>query len=71
MLPLQRIACVRCAGIIRRPPPDEADRCDVCEARGVVTFVPFACRQGPVIVSGDACRACAEVLGIGPKEGVA
>ena len=48
---------------IRRPPPDEADRCDVCGARGVVTFVPFAMRQGPALVIGDACPDCAACSG--------
>jgi hypothetical protein len=63
-LPLRRIDCQRCVGTIRRPPPDEADRCDVCGARGITTFVPFAGRHGPALVAGDACPACAGVLGI-------
>jgi hypothetical protein len=63
-LPLRRVDCDRCAATIRRPPPDEADRCDVCTRRGVVTFVPFALRQGPALVIGDACPDCADVLGI-------
>jgi hypothetical protein len=63
-LPLRRVDCGRCAGTLRRPPPDEGDRCDVCGARGVVTFVPFAMRQGPALVVGDACPACASILGI-------
>jgi hypothetical protein len=68
LLPLARIVCTRCAGIIRRPPPEDADRCDVCGARGVTIFSPFACHIGPMIVSGDACPACATVLGISLKE---
>jgi hypothetical protein len=64
LLPLRRIVCVRCAGQVRRPPAEDADRCDVCGARNVVTFVPFACQSGPTIISGDACPACADVLGI-------
>jgi hypothetical protein len=63
-LPLRRVDCERCVGTIRRPPPDEADRCDVCTTRGVTTFVPFAMRQGPLLVVGDACPHCAGVLGI-------
>jgi len=67
-LPLSRIDCARCVGIIRRPPADEADRCDVCTARGVSRFHPFACRLGPTLLVGDACPACAELLGIRIKE---
>jgi hypothetical protein len=63
-LPLRRVDCSRCMDTVRRPPPDEADRCDVCGDRGVVTFVPFAVRQGPALVVGDACSDCAAVLGI-------
>jgi hypothetical protein len=63
-LPLRRVDCERCVGTVRRPPPDESDRCDVCTVRGVTTFVPFAMRQGPALVVGDACAACAAVLGI-------
>jgi hypothetical protein len=63
-LALRRIDCPRCIAVIRRPPPDEADRCDVCGARAITTFVPFAGRHGPALVVGDACRACAGILGI-------
>jgi hypothetical protein len=63
-LPLRRIDCGRCVGTVRRPPTDESDRCDVCTMRGVMTFVPFAMRQGPALVLGDACTDCAAVLGI-------
>jgi hypothetical protein len=63
-LPLRRIDCERCVRTLRRPPPDEADRCDVCGARDVVTFVPFAGQHGPALVTGDACPACAGTLGI-------
>jgi hypothetical protein len=63
-LPLRRVDCSRCAGTIRRPSSDEADRCDVCTTRGVTTFVPFAMLQGPALVVGDACPECADVLGI-------
>lgn len=63
-LPLRRADCGRCVQTLRRPPRDEADRCDLCGARGVVTFVPFAVRQGPALIAGDACADCAGVLGI-------
>jgi len=63
-LPLRRIDCERCVRTLRRPPPDESDRCDVCGSRGVVTFVPFAGHHGPVLVMGDACTGCAGILGI-------
>jgi hypothetical protein len=63
-LPLRRVDCGRCVGTVRRPRPDESDRCDVCGARGVATFVPFALRQGPALVMGDGCSDCANVLGI-------
>ncbi|HZO30068.1 MAG TPA: hypothetical protein VFH48_29200 [Chloroflexota bacterium] len=63
-LPLRRADCTRCVGTIRRSPADEADRCDLCGARGVVIFQPFAVRLGPTLVVGDACRGCAHVLGI-------
>lgn len=63
-LPLRRIDCTRCAQTLRRPPAGEADRCDVCGARGVAIFHPFAMRQGPAFVMGDGCPDCADVLGI-------
>lgn len=64
LLALRRVDCGRCVRTLRRPPPGESDRCDVCGARGIVTFVPFAVRQGPALVVGDACAGCAAVLGI-------
>jgi hypothetical protein len=63
-LPLHRIDCERCAQTLYGPPPGEDDVCDVCEQRGVTTFVPFAVRLGPLLMVGDACPACAGVLGI-------
>jgi len=63
-LPLRLIACGRCSLIIRRPPADEADRCDVCGARGIEVFHPFAVRLGPLLIAGDACSGCADELGI-------
>ena len=63
-LALRRIDCIRCSATIRRPPPDEADRCDVCGIRGVVTFALFALRMGSALVAGDACLVCAATLGI-------
>jgi hypothetical protein len=63
-LPLRRIDCGRCVQTLRRPPADEGDRCDTCGTRGEVTFHPFALRMGPALIIGDACPACAGVLGI-------
>ena len=63
-LPLRRVDCSKCVQTLRRPPVGEDDRCDVCGARNVVTFVPLACRQGPVLIVGDACPDCADMLGI-------
>lgn len=66
-LAMRRADCARCAATIRRPPAEDDDRCDVCERREVVTFVPFAVRQGPSMLVGDACPDCAGVLGIGQE----
>jgi hypothetical protein len=63
-LPLHRVDCERCVQTLRRPPPDESDRCDVCGRLETLTFHPFAVRLGPVLVAGDACRSCADQLGI-------
>ena len=63
-LPLRRVDCGRCVQTLRRPPPDEDDRCDVCGSRGVVIFHPFAVRMGPALIAGDGCSGCADVLGI-------
>ncbi len=67
LLTQRRVACVRCAATIRRP-LTAGDECDVCGEREVATFHPFACHQGPALITGDACPDCAEVLGIGLKE---
>jgi hypothetical protein len=63
-LPLGRLDCERCAATLYRPPAEDDDRCDVCTARGVTTFHPFAVRLGPVLLAGDVCPSCAAVLGI-------
>ena len=68
-LPLRRVDCARCVGTLRRPPPGDADRCDVCDRRGVATFSPFAVRQGPLLLLGDVCQPCAGTLGIRIEEG--
>jgi hypothetical protein len=62
-LPLRRVDCGRCSATLRRPVTAE-DECDVCGQHGVSAFVPFAVRQGPTLIAGDACPACAGVLGI-------
>lgn len=67
-LPLRQVDCRRCAATVRRPPAEDADRCDVCGARQEVAwFTPFAIAAGPNLVMGDACRACSVVLGIGER----
>jgi hypothetical protein len=63
-LALRRVDCARCVGTVRRPPPEDEDRCDVCGEHGVTVFSPFAVRMGPSLIVGDACPACAETLGI-------
>jgi hypothetical protein len=63
-LPLHRVDCERCSATLYRPPVGEDDRCDICTARGVTTFVPFAIRLGPALLAGDACPTCVGVLGI-------
>jgi hypothetical protein len=63
-LPLRRIDCTRCVQTLRKPPAEDADRCDLCGAPEVLTFVPFAVRQGPALIAGDVCTDCAGVLGI-------
>lgn len=63
-LALCRVDCVRCVQTLRRPPPENDDQCDLCNRHGVTIFHPFAMRQGPALVVGDACPSCAAVLGI-------
>lgn len=67
LLPLRRLVCERCVRTVRRPPPDEDDRCDVCGARGVRNFKPFVVHDHQLIFAGDACRHCAEVAGAFPE----
>lgn len=67
-LALRRADCGRCVQTMRLPPPDEEDRCDLCGARDIVTFVPFATRSGPALLVGDACTDCAAVLGLTQME---
>lgn len=62
-LPLGRIDCQRCVQTLRRPVTLE-DECDLCGKPEVLTFVPFAVRQGPALIAGDVCTACAGTLGI-------
>jgi hypothetical protein len=63
-LSLRRVDCERCVQTLYRPPAGEDDRCDVCGADEVLTFHPFAVRQGPLMLVGDACPSCALTLGI-------
>lgn len=62
LLAVRRVCCRRCVATVRRPPADEADRCDWCGARGVSTFTPVAATVGALVTIGDACAACAEAL---------
>ena len=63
-LPNRRGDCARCVRTLYRPPAGEEDRCDLCGEHGIATFVPFLVRQGPALISGDVCGACASALGI-------
>lgn len=62
-LPYGRIDCARCTSTIYRPITAD-DECDVCNEKGVVTFVPFSVQQGPVMLAGNACPSCTNVFGI-------
>lgn len=61
-LPLHRVDCDRCLQTSRRPPRDEADRCDWCGDRGIETFHPVALHVGPLVAIGDACHQCGTAL---------
>ncbi len=58
-LALRRVACNRCAGTVRRPPSEEADRCDLCGSCGNATFWPVRFALTSWLVIGDMCRGCA------------
>jgi hypothetical protein len=68
-MPLRRVDCGRCLHTFRRPPADEADRCDWCGARGVELFTPVAIGLGPLVAAGDACDDCAAALNDGDEAG--
>ena len=70
-LPLRRVVCRRCVAILRKPPAEDADRCDVCGERGVERFVAFLLNNGPLVMGGDVCPSCAQVLGCDDAENVA
>jgi hypothetical protein len=63
-LPLYRTVCQRCAHQIIRPPKSDDDRCDVCGTHGHTIFTPFLFHVAYMAIGGDACQACADVLGI-------
>jgi hypothetical protein len=63
-LPTRRVDCARCARTVRRAPPDEDDRCDVCGSRGNVWFTQFRFALGPIVFCGDVGRCCAKPLGV-------
>lgn len=62
-LPLRRVDCGRCSQTIVRPVV-AADVCDICDAGGIDVFHPFAVNRSPLLIAGDACPGCADVLGI-------
>lgn len=62
-LALHRVDCRRCLATVRRPPPDEDDRCDWCGRHGVESFTPVSVQLGAALVLGDACPDCAERMG--------
>jgi hypothetical protein len=66
--PLRRADCGRCVQTLQRSVTAE-DECDLCGAKGVVTFVQFVVRHGPALISGDVCRDCADVLRIAQEVG--
>jgi hypothetical protein len=66
LLPLRRVCCRRCAATSCKPPPGEADRCDLCGSRGHVTFWPVCLTLGNWAVLGDMCRGCAEQVNPAP-----
>jgi hypothetical protein len=45
-----------------------ADRCDVYGTRGHTRFTPIAVQMGTVLVMGDACHECREILGFEKEE---
>lgn len=61
-LALHRVDCARCGGTVRRPPPDEDDRCDWCGERDVELFQPIVLQNGPFVIMGDACEPCGSAL---------
>lgn len=60
-LPLRRVDCRRCT-TVRKPPPDEDDRCDLCGTREVATFWPVCFALSTWLVVGDICRDCMTAL---------
>jgi hypothetical protein len=64
---MHRVDCERCVATLYRPTTG-ADECDVCTAPETLAFHPFAVRLGPVMLGGDACGTCADVLGIRIEE---
>jgi hypothetical protein len=62
-LAMRRVDCQRCVQTLHRPATG-ADECDVCSAPETLTFHPFSVRKGPLMLAGDACRSCADTLGV-------
>jgi hypothetical protein len=68
-LALRRVDCERCSRTIRKPPPDETDRCDWCGSRGHTTFTPTLITSSALVFMGDACETCARALGVYEEDG--
>ena len=63
-LAAERMSCQRCSQTRYRPSPADADKCDVCHARGIERFVPFVLQSSAALVFGDCCPTCADQLGL-------
>jgi hypothetical protein len=63
-LSFDRVVCKPCFGEFygRRPPAETMDRCDICLKHGVRTFTEFQVRLQRVLVIGNGCPECMEVL---------
>jgi hypothetical protein len=61
-LPTRRANCRRCAHTARRPVIPE-DHCDICDALvDDNIFWPVRAQMGSLVVVGDMCRRCRDVI---------
>jgi hypothetical protein len=66
LLAYRRIVCEDCLAAVAKdqaPPASDADRCDLCETRGITDFMPINIVSGPITTAGDICKVCAIALG--------